>query len=249
MFKKPSEISVPPVACVRSPGAAVFSRKLLAATVLAASSLFSCATIAGSYDDALNSARLGDTSQLAGLLAQGVDPNTVDAQGNSLLILAAREGQLDTVAALLKYRPKLDYRNLAGDSALMLAVLRGHDAVAQALLKAGAAVNHDGWAPLHYAAFEGREAILDALLAAGADVNALAPNKATALMLAARNGHIGVVRRLLALPQTDLNALNDSGLSADAFALQNKNTDIAELIAAERKRRGLRAPAMKVTID
>jgi FOG: Ankyrin repeat len=80
----------------------------------------------------------------------------------------------------------------------MLAVLRGHDTVAQALLKAGAAVNHDGWAPLHYAAFEGREGMLDALFAAGADVNALAPNKATALMLAARNGHIGVVRRLLA---------------------------------------------------
>ena len=91
--------------------------------------------------------------------------------------------------------------------------------------------------------------MLDALFAAGADVNALAPNKATALMLAARNGHIGVVRRLLALPQIDLNALNDTGLAADAFALQNKNTDIAELIAAERKRRGLRPPAMKVTID
>ncbi len=243
MYKDPSDIAP------RNRRSAVLPRKLLAATALAACSLFSCATIAGSYDDALGAARLGDTSQLTGLLDRGIDPNTVDAQGNSLLILAAREGQVDTVTALLKYRPKLDYRNLAGDSALMLAVLRGHDAVAQALLKAGAAVNHDGWAPLHYAAFEGREGMLDALFAAGADVNALAPNKATALMLAARNGHIGVVRRLLALPQIDLNALNDTGLSADAFALQNKNTDIAELIAAERKRRGLRPPAMKVTID
>lgn len=243
MYKDPSE-----TAPLRRPSA-VLSRKLLAATVLAASTLFSCATIAGSYEDALGAASLGDTSQLTGLLDRGIDPNTVDAQGNSLLILAAREGQFDTVAALLKYRPKLDYRNLAGDTALMLAVLRGHDAVAQRLIEAGAQVNHEGWAPVHYAAFEGREAILDRLLAAGADVNAPAPNKATALMLAARNGHIGVVRRLLALPQTNLNALSDTGLSADAFALQNKNTDIVELIAAERKRRGLRPPAMKVTID
>jgi hypothetical protein len=234
---------------IRGHAAAIFPRKLVAATLLAACSLFSCATIAGSYDDALSSARLGDTRQLTGLLDRGIDPNTVDQQGNSLLILAAREGQLDTVEALLKYRARIDYRNLAGDSALMLAVLRGHDAVVQALLKAGASVNHEGWAPLHYAAFEGREAALDALVAAKADVNALAPNKATALMLAARNGHVGVVRRLLALPQTDLNALNDVGLSADAFALQNKNTDIADLIVAERKRRGLRPPAMKVTID
>ncbi|WP_345792160.1 ankyrin repeat domain-containing protein [Thauera sp. JM12B12] len=232
-----------------TPAAGLLPRKLLAATVLAASTLFSCATIAGSYDDALSAATLGDSRQLAGLLDRGIDPNTVDAQGNSLLILAAREGQLDTVETLLKYRPRIDYRNQAGDSALMLAALRGHDDVARALLKGGAAVNHEGWAPLHYAAFEGREGILDALVAAGADVNAPAPNKATALMLAARNGHAGVVRRLLALPQTDLNALNDVGLSADAWALQNKNTDIAELIAAERKRRGLRPPAMRVTIE
>lgn len=232
-----------------TPAAGLLPRKLLAATVLAASTLFSCATIAGSYDDALSAATLGDSRQLAGLLDRGIDPNTVDAQGNSLLILAAREGQLDTVETLLKYRPRIDYRNQAGDSALMLAALRGHDDVARALLKGGAAVNHEGWAPLHYAAFEGREGILDALVAAGADVNAPAPNKATALMLAARNGHVGVVRRLLALPQTDLNALNDVGLSADAWALQNKNTDIAELIAAERKRRGLRPPAMRVTIE
>ena len=68
--------------------------------------------------------------------------------------------------------------------------------------------------------------------------------------LAPRNRRSAVLpRKLLALPQIDLNALNDTGLSADAFALQNKNTDIAELIAAERKRRGLRPPAMKVTID
>ena len=167
MYKDPSDIAP------RNRRSAVLPRKLLAATALAACSLFSCATIAGSYEDALGAARLGDTSQLTGLLERGIDPNTVDAQGNSLLILAAREGQLDTVAALLKYRPKLDYRNLAGDSALMLAVLRGHDAVAQALLQAGAAVNHDGWAPLHYAAFEGREGMLDALFAASISAVAL----------------------------------------------------------------------------
>lgn len=225
------------------------TRRALLAGLVAACALVASPAFANSYEDALSSARLGDTRQLVGLLNRGIDPNTVDASGNTLLILAAREGQLATVEALLQYRVRLDYRNLAGDSALMLAVLRGHDAVVEALLKAGAAVNHEGWAPLHYAAFEGREAALEALIAKGADVNAPAPNQATALMLAARNGHVGVVRRLLALPQTDLNALNEAGLSADAWALQNRNTDIADLIVAERQRRGLRPPALKVTID
>ena len=58
-----------------------------------------------------------------------------------------------------------------------------------------------------------------------------------------------LVRRLLARPQTDLNALNDAGLSAGAWALQNNNPDIAELIEAERKRHGIRPPAMKITIE
>lgn len=225
------------------------ARKALAVGAILACSVFSAATFAGSYEDALSAATMGDAKALASLLQRGLDPDTVDAQGNTLLILAAREGQTAAVEALLKQRVRIDYRNPAGDSALMLAVLRGHDDAARALLKAGAQVNQEGWAPLHYAAFEGREAIFDTLLAAGADVNIKAPNLATPLMIAARNGHIGVVRRLLAVPATDLNALNDAGLSADAWGLQNGNTDIAELIQAERKRRGLSAPAIRVTIE
>jgi ankyrin repeat protein len=220
---------------------------LLAAAAVAAFGL--AAQAAGSFDDARNAAVMGDAKGLARLIDGGIDPNSVDANGNTLLILAAREGQIATVEALLQRGVPVDQRNPAGDSALMLAVLGGHDEVVRALLKGGAKVDHEGWAPLHYAAFEGRESMLDALFAAGADVNARAPNLATPLMLAARNGHAGVVRRLLAMPETDVNALNDAGVSADAWALQNRNTDIAALIEAERKRRGLPAPAMRITID
>lgn len=191
---------------------------------------------ASSYEDALSAARLGDTRELVELVKRGVDPDTVDEQGNTLLILAARDGHLDTVDALLKFRPKVGHRNAAGDSALMLAALKGHAEVADRLLGAGAPVNHDGWTPLMYAAFEGHKAIVERLLAAGADVNALAPNKSNALMLAARNGHVEVVRRLL---RTDVNLAqkNDGGYTAASWAEANKNTDIAALIRSEAERR------------
>lgn len=206
--------------------------------VLAAASSFLLAgpVFAASYDDALSSAQLGDTKQLVGLLARGLDPNTVDANGNTLLILAAREGNAETVDALLKFRPRLAYRNLAGDSALMLAVLRGHGEVVDVLIGAGAPVNHDGWTPLHYAAFEGRLEILERLIAAGAKLDALAPNQSDALMLAARNGHTAVVRYLLARG-VPLDRRNEAGFNAEEWATSNGNTDIAELIRAERKRR------------
>ena len=213
--------------------------EIIRSFLLAAASSFLLAgpASAGSYDDALSSARMGDTRQLNGLLARGIDPDTVDASGNTLLIIAAREGNAETVEALIKYRSKLGYRNLAGDSALMLAVLGGHDAVVDVLLAAKAPVNHEGWTPLHYAAFEGRQALFDKLLAAGADINALAPNQSDVLMLASRNGHIELVRHLITLGVV-LDRRNEAGLSAAEWARSNANTDIADLIeAAQRKRR------------
>ena len=188
------------------------------------------------YEDALSSARLGDTSQLVQLLKRGVDPDSVDPNGNTLLILAAREGNTDTVKALLAFKPKVAYRNPAGDSALMLAALRGYDELVKILLDAGAPINNEGWTALHYAAFEGHLSMVDRLLAAGADVKALTPNQANALMLAARNGHVDVVRRLL---KTDINLWQrtDQGASAEDWAMGAGNTDIADLIRAEKKRR------------
>lgn len=217
-------------------------RTILASLLVLA--LGSASVQASSYDDSLNAARLGDTRPLVQLLSRGLDPNTVDEQGNTLLILAAREGHADTVAAILEFRPKLGQRNAAGDSALMMAVLKGHDDIVALLLDAGAPVNHDGWTPLMYAAFEGRAAIVERLLAQGADVNALAPNKSNALMLAARNGHIDVVRRLLRT-DVDLDQKNDAGFTADSWAQANGNTDIAELVRTERSRRTTASPARR----
>ncbi|MCB1912125.1 MAG: ankyrin repeat domain-containing protein, partial [Rhodocyclaceae bacterium] len=84
---------------------------------------------AGSYDDALTAATLDRAAELSDLLERGIDPDTADTNGNTLLILAAREGNADVVALLLKRGAKSSVQNKAGDTALMLAALKGHEVV------------------------------------------------------------------------------------------------------------------------
>lgn len=191
---------------------------------------------ADAYQDILDAAALGHDGDLVELLDKGMDTETVDASGNTLLILAARDGHLSTVDLLIKRRAKLGARNLAGDSALMVATLKGETKVVERLLQAGAPVNQNGWTALMYAAFEGRSELVGLLLSKGAEVDARAPNQSTALMLAARNGHLEAVRLLLkAGANPDLR--NDQGFTAEKWADQAGNTDAGDLIRASRSRR------------
>lgn len=197
----------------------------------------SAAALAGSYEESLEAASLGQTATLGALLAKGLDPDTADADGNSLLILAARDGHLEAVDLLLKYRARVTRRNLAGDSAPMLAALKGYREIVKRFIAVGVPLDGDGWTPLMYAAFEGHAEIAGDLLKAGAEVDARAPNLATPLMLAARNGHIRVVETLLAAG-ADTTLKNDRNKTAAEWAMDNANTDIAELIRRHEKKAG-----------
>jgi len=58
---------------------------------------------------------------LRSILDSGMDPNSRDNQGNTVLMLAAAKGHLDCVNCLLQYGSKSYHSNKQGATALDLA--------------------------------------------------------------------------------------------------------------------------------
>ena len=185
--------------------------------------------LAGAYDDLLGAIDNNDSSQVADLLARGMDVDTVDREGNTLLMRAAREGRNNIIDLLLRDHANVLKLNKYTDSALMLAAFNGQAQAVGKLVAAGAVVNPKGWTPLIYAAFGGYTAIARLLLENSADVNAAAPNGVTALMAAARNGHMETVQLLLD-HGANLELRNQDGATASEWAAAAGNSDIADLL-------------------
>ena len=149
------------------------------------------AAFGGAYDDILIAAENGRTDVVLDLVARGMDINTTDADGSTLLLIAARSDNQKLVEALLRNRASVRKRNRFGDTALHVAASQGHTACVSLLLAAGSEIDPAGWTPLQYAAYAGHTDTVELLIAKGAKLNARAPNGRTALMLAAQNDHAG----------------------------------------------------------
>lgn len=184
---------------------------------------------AGAYEDMLRAIHIDDEKTVAELLARGMDADTVNPKGETLLMLAVREGKPSVVKTILAARPKLHVRNPLGESALMLAAILGHAEITQMLLEAGAPVNHSGWTPLIYAAARNRLDIARLLIAKNADVNAAAENGITALMMASREGHLPMLLLLLE-HGADAKRISPHGQSALNLARARGHVDIESIL-------------------
>jgi ankyrin repeat protein len=211
----------------------IFARKSLAVILLMACV---CAAQAAAYDDFLNAVKTGNAGEVEQWLRRGIDPDTVDPTGAPVLHLAARGGYVEVVKALVNARADLDKRNPNRESAIMLAAFGGHRSVVEFLIAREARINHPGWTPLIYAATTGHTDIVGILLENHAYIDSAPDNGVTALMMAARGGHLETVKLLLE-EGADPTLRNDLGQSAADWAMQSRNTDIAELISAKAKGR------------
>lgn len=173
---------------------------------------------AGAYDDFFVALNRDDGGAVTRLMQRGMDPNTLDPKGRTGLGFALLNDSLQAAEALLA-NPRLDVNqlNTNGETALMIAALRGNLDWVKRLVDRGAQINHDGWSALHYAASGPNPAVLNFLLQKGAHVEGRSPNGTTPLMMAARYGSEANVDRLLAA-RAEIRASNEHGLTAVDFA-------------------------------
>jgi uncharacterized protein len=161
----------------------------------------------------------------------GESPNVVNEDGDSPLLVALKNESYAAADALATIPGvEVDGANKAGETALMMAALKGRVELCRVLIAAGAKVNRSGWTPLHYAASGEEMALIDLLLKSGARIDARSPNGTTPLMMASRYGNYDMGGLLL---ERGANAAlrNDLGLSAVDFATTAGREELAKRLA------------------
>ena len=205
------------------------SFRLRPAALVAALALSAGAACAASYDsvDFFRAVGIDNADAVSRMLAAGLDPNQLDPRGQPALMVALQSDSLKVAKVLWDAKGiQIDIRNHAGETPLMMAALRAETDAASALIAHGAAVQKDGWSPLHYAATGGSATIIKLLLGKGAALEARSPNGSTPLMMAARYGNEEAVDALLAAG-ADRTAKNDLGMDASAFAASGGRDKLA----------------------
>ena len=159
------------------------------------------------------------------------------------LIIAAFNGNLDSVKILLEYKAdieargtvKFDGEDFEGSTPLWAAVITGHIDVVKLLIERRADVdgrNLKNSTPLKAAAYHGRLDILNCLVENGADVNA--HNNFlhhTPLMMACYKGHMNVVTYLIERG-ANMDLQDKEGNTALHFAVEGGRLEIANKLLA-----------------
>jgi len=191
--------------------------------------LLSGLATAGTYENLEEALIRNDSAAVIKFLDRGVDVNTVDRDGDSLLTQAVRRDLPELFEYLMQKRARLNTRNRNGETALSIAAFTGKLNFVKPLVEGGAEINLYGWSPLAYAAFNGHHDVVDYLLKHGAKVDAKTENGSTAIFYAARFGHVSVVKLLLE-HKADLDILNENGETVVDGAMKGGNTEIEALL-------------------
>jgi hypothetical protein len=219
----------------------------------------------------LDAVKLGDPALVRDLLARGAPVDTVDRRSMTPLMWAAAGGNADVVRQLLDRGAAVDRRAADGSTALMLASANGFTELVRALVLKGADVSaakggmtarqlalargHAEAAMLLdqaealgrrllQAASEGHDMVVRQVLALGAPVNVSDERGATALMIAARNGDLGMLQALLSRG-ADATARDSQGRTVFEWAEPSPTT--AKYVVAFLVERGVTKEPVRAT--
>lgn len=181
----------------------------------------------------LQAALLGFDDIVEELVEFGAELDSVDEDGNTALILAARHNHLAAMKILIDNGDNVNRRNpVTLDSALLNAAGWGNKECVSVLLRAGAdpnARNALGTNALMRAAENSNSEAIPILLNVGIPVNIQDERGRTALYRAVASSNVQVCR-LLIESGADWDIQDDSGVSPRILAQRTENSSIRALI-------------------
>ncbi len=167
------------------------------------------------------------------------------------LLLAAQNGDANSVLELLDEGASTEYKDQIGYTALIWAAENGRTDCVRLLINAGAdteAKHKGGDSALTSASYRGRTECVRLLIDAGADKEDLDNYGYTALILAAENGHTDCAR-LLIDAGADTKTKHYDGKTALDMARKNGHAEIVRLLSfspVEPKHRSKHSPFKRV---
>uniref|UniRef100_UPI00398E41A8 2-5A-dependent ribonuclease-like isoform X3 n=1 Tax=Pristiophorus japonicus TaxID=55135 RepID=UPI00398E41A8 len=187
----------------------------------------------------------GNVSLLQTFLSLGADVNETDVNGFTAFMEAAQYGNEDALRFLFeknadvnKHREVCDTKKnltLGGKTALMDAVVKGHEDIVKILLgKMNAdvnAVDNLGRTALIHALQKDSQAIVETLLYHEADVNSINKNQSTPLSTALTKSPLNIhVVEMLMKRGANLNVPDNDGKTPLILAVEKKNKEVVKLL-------------------
>lgn len=146
-------------------------------------------------------AAAGDLIAVNGFLSAGMDPNTKDQDGDTVLAAAAAQGDLKMVNAIMQGGADPNAKGRNTWTALLLALQNKQDSVSETLLARNdidlKAETPEGMTALMLAVWTGKSQFVRTLLDRGADLNHQDKDGDTVLHGAALNGDVRLLQTLL----------------------------------------------------